>query len=63
MTTPKGYAYPKEPCMICGQLIAVNHYVRHLKTVHPLESKPAEENIPPEELKQMQRDADWHTVC
>ena len=31
----KGYIYPREPCHICGEMVAGNWYIKHLKKAHP----------------------------
>ena len=31
----KGYTYPREPCHICGEMVAGNCYIKHLKKAHP----------------------------
>lgn len=30
----KGYTYPREPCHICGEIVAGNRYIKHLNKAH-----------------------------
>lgn len=36
----KGYVYKRETCPVCGEGIAENWYVRHMKERHPQIHKP-----------------------